>query len=1343
FLLSLKADSATLAELARKDVALALLVSGLYQAQIAARPELAAIPWIGLAAAHTHWRDFPKWEGAAPDLSHVAEALRAIVLGAGEMLLERCQTHALSRVQFPGLFKDEDGHEGIGKFGAVKRLLSEIEAQCHLLRALAGFDESNAALVKILVSEAFGCLPGSITYNAGQIIGGSAFSEDDIFSKYYRDSACFHALVHDNETLRTKIGPDADEKLRAFVARTISQISVRSEHDAELAKLLVGAASPPQSDRQALGLEVLKATDREQPLPSSNPFSYRDALKTEQHYDYGDYLLKPIDLNEWRYVPEMLFADPELRAYHERLFKFFTENYWNKSFDGLRYYRLVEKLHMIPLEDVRAMVANGFMRIYIPKDCGGEGLLKAHYYILCPLSMRYADPSYALTIMAHSSIGTTPILLALNQDLPRAKADLQAFLANPAFVAELKSEIARMLRMLDSPEALKVKKVFEALGEKVKADIGKKPMLRAVASEFLRQFMDAGRAGLRMDLAKFKTKLQSSLQALDLIQPNAEAVIAELDRRAEAARLFLRLISAGQISAFALTEPNAGSDSGGVQTRAELKRVEVLSDSDGIKYFLLGNERKNIIDAATIDLSKIDASEYDYKIDDPAKFRYYLHNGKRIRIHDIGQIRCDGSREYYEYYELNGAKMWITNGHVAGVFCLYARAAEGPTGFLVDRHAEGLIVGRDEEKMGQRGSPTIELSLNGVRVPRENVIGIEGRGQVNALETLNVGRTGLSMTATAMTAKVLDQTCTFAREHNLLDQPWVQQIVGTMAAELYACESLAYELVGRFDHHGTKSVRTESAIGKYYTSEALHRTIAAAEKVFGIEGATQLHEIEKHRRDARVLDIYEGTNEVQRFLIIRDLVDAVLPKAGTSTRKDEETILLLQDLKAAVDTFGAQVWQNTGFQPTMFKLAEMAGYIKTIDSVQWRTAWLEKNTSSDAPLRPLREAAAARYIEMAQAEIRRLHEEFNHDLELLKQGLYPPSVRVAMLSLQQSEHKAKVLTASGNALAAGVKNIVVVLTVSPMWSPRPRVVDGQLLETHFDFDTASRAVLDQALAQRQARVTVVCAAPPFAAELLQRPLALGAAKALLVQTDSLMVDPQETARLIAQQIGLKLMPCDLIVCADPVLGTLIAGAVGVESVAGFEPVSPRDFTIGEYLEAGRANPVEIVEAGRVSAAQFVVPQVEAVKDEAAATPESAAILLRKLAGIDSVTGGATNFTGTIESATPEQIPARGAVVFVGTPDQLTGVAATGVWADSLQLPLNVVILGDLKDEQLRPLAARVAADNIFVVNAPVPAALPVLRALWKESPPAILAAGVWANEALAKFSVPFPRVQSA
>src|SRR5436853_4180648 len=105
--------------------------------------------------------------------------------------------------------------------------------------------------------------------------------------------------------------------------------------------------------------------------------------------------------------------------------------------------------------------------------------------------------------------------------------------------------------------------------------------------------------------------------------------------------------------------------------------------------------------------------------------------------------------------------MLSTNARMAGIMFLYAKTEEGITGFMVDRHAEGLVVGKDEDKLGQCGSPTNELSLQAVRVPRENVIGIEGRGQVNALETLNVGRAGLGMSAMAQLEGLIGRSQTF------------------------------------------------------------------------------------------------------------------------------------------------------------------------------------------------------------------------------------------------------------------------------------------------------------------------------------------------------------------------------------------------------------------------------------------------------------------------------------------------------------------------------------------------------------------------------------------------------
>ena len=1403
-LLHVLADTASpprsiiLRELARRDPSLAALVSGIYPAQVAARPELAGQPWIGLTAARCAWKEFVPEQ--TPTLPQVAADVCAIALGAGEMLLERCKQHATSRVQFPGLFKDEDGRDGIAKFGSVKKLLSEMEAQVYLLETMLSHADKDPAMVKLLACEAFGPDPGSLTYNAGQIFGGTAYSEDDVLSKFYRDSVCSSHMLFDDGELRRQLGPDADTKLRRFALEVVKQRAADpTELEAEIVKCFEVHRGAPQSIA-GLGTEIIERGYIEAPLQRPPAFNYREALDLKQEYDYGDFLVTPFDANSWRYAPEMLHADSGLHAYHDQLYKYFTETFWNARFDGLPYYRLVEKLHMVPLDDVRDMVARGFTRMYIPKEFGGEGLLKAHYYILCPLSMRYADPSYALTIMAHSSIGTTPILLGLNQDLPRAKADLQEFLSKESVITNLKSEIQRILRMVESPEALKVKKVFTALGEKVKTDIGKKPMLRAIASEFLTHFMDAGRAGLRTDLAAFKNELQNSLETLDTLRPRAETVIAELDRRADAHKLFLRLISAGQISAFALTEPNAGSDSGGVQTRAELKKVEVLTGADDVKYFMLGTERKNIVDAATIDLSKIDYSEYDYKTDDPTKFRYYQHNGKRIPIHDIGQIRREGDKEFYEYYELNGAKMWITNGHVAGVFCLYARTKEGPTGFMVDRHAEGLVVGKDEEKMGQRGSPTNELGLTSVRVPRENIIGIEGRGQVNALEALNVGRMGLCVSAVSMMAKIVEQTRAFVKERQLDKEEWVQQILGGMATELYATESLAYELIGRADHHGTKSVRTESAIGKYYASEALHRTIRSAEKIMGIEGCTQMHELEKHRRDARVLNIYEGTNEVQRFLILRDLVDHVLPqwrKREAPFHAEEKSVelgrladaknLLMRAVGRAVDAFGPQVWQNANFQPTMFKLVDIAGYIKVMDSAVWRTFWLETNRT-DADRRWFAHRACEAYAEHAWREVDRLNEEFARDLSLLKQGLYPPEIRVGQLALQAQEGRKAERRARPVHRITHPLHVLVVLTVAPVLSPQPRVVDGELLETHFDFEAASRTGLQRAIglkaASKEVVVTAIAVAPGYAARLLQLARALGADNAALIETENLLDNPHDVARLVANLTGQKQLPCDLVLCGDAVLAAVLAGNLGLShfsSVKDFvvagdqtriklqkpeasittngpvvlaiaEGETDLDFTVDDHFTALN-KPLEVIDATHLATGPrfdvtYRLPERPVVEGRFESTPEAVAALVRKIAGVEPTAQGGGSFTGAIESVEKPKLPGRDTAVFIATPDKLEGLEAATACATALSLPFHVLVFGRFDEQAVRAVAARVNAGSVYFatsrhLEAATPSALlAALQTVWKDTLPRMLAAGAWADELLAQFARTFPRVQA-
>src|SRR5262249_61152547 len=127
--------------------------------------------------------------------------------------------------------------------------------------------------------------------------------------------------------------------------------------------------------------------------------------------------------------------------------------------------------------------------------------------------------------------------------------------------------------------------------------------------------------------------------------------------------------------------------------------------------------------------------EYDYETDDPARKLAYDHGGRRVYFTDIAQLRERDGQFWYDYWELTGAKMWITNGRMMGIMCLYAKTEEGVTGFIVDRHAEGLVVGKDEAKMGQCGSPTNELALQAGGGPRENVNRLGGGGPGQALAT--------------------------------------------------------------------------------------------------------------------------------------------------------------------------------------------------------------------------------------------------------------------------------------------------------------------------------------------------------------------------------------------------------------------------------------------------------------------------------------------------------------------------------------------------------------------------------------------------------------------------------
>ncbi len=1210
-----------------------------------------------------------------------AADLTSIAFGMADLLCRRAVEQATSRVQFPGLFHDEEARDAIGKFGAVKKMVADLAARRYLIETLdhdlspADFSEAaaeRAGLVKALVAEALGSAPGSVSYNAGQVFGGTGYSEDDILSKYYRDAAAWRFLGPDNPTLLAAHGgrllanwhaegenlsefPGEAELFDEAAQRKAlqAQLDVLRVHRARLRTLVAefqaaGARSPNDplaaaEVRDALGrqdayllggkalllrtharlergvsseaeiallrvwldsataaLEEFEGAVRRAVDPVPRPVSgagtpvtvYADFLAAPLPYDSGDFLVKPVDPLQPRYVPEMVETDPRLADYDRGLRALLTAQFGAPR-DGLVYERYLEQTHRPDDSDIAFLRRHGFFRMPIPKDLGGEGRPKVEYYLLTTETHRLADVAVSLTIQVNSSLGTTPVLLARAKDLPKAQKDLTAFAGDAALQSEVRKGLQKLVASppvaTGGPE---VTGAYRELQKRLNETVLTLTALRVLFHRFAAAWQEAGRAGLAYDLPGMRARLEEALAAWQEGCGRAAELLDELGRRRQACDLFLRWVASGQISAFALTEPSAGSDTARVATRARLRSVPVEREPDGVLRFVPadGKEPRHLLDAARLEFRTVEVDgqpesrafyrwsdaaepapihfdEYDYETDDPRRMRYYVYGGRRVHFTDVAQLRERDGKPWYDYWELNGAKMWITNGRVCGIMCLYARAEEGVTGFIVDRHAEGLVVGKDEAKMGQCGSPTNELSLQAVRVPRENVIGLEGRGQVNALETLNVGRAGLAMSAMAQMVRLSGWASAFAKERlagaDGRVPDWAAWRLRQLEEDRFTAEAIAYEVIGRFEHKQTKSIRLESAIGKMLGSELLHRVIETAEEIHGLAGQTQLHLVEKRKRDARVLNIYEGTNEIQRFFILRDVLSELAPRWGGTAAlpgaaPDAERLEALkgevrQRVLAAVESFGQQLWQNPNLQANCFLLSEAVAWVAAADSTLGRLTFLGRLPPGTVPGQAERSDVGRGALARCFAEVRGRLRRFDDELTNLRHGFYAPSVRAASLLFRRAG-EAEPVSPPRSRITRPLA-VLVVLDAPAPGVPQPQVTDGRLLEPYRALGAGDRAALETALrlrdrADSRVSVEVVTVGPPSVGQLLREAVSLGADRVRLVLAPEEAVATDRAAAALAAVLGGE--PFDLVLTgagagdsAEGLLGRLAGEALGL------------------------------------------------------------------------------------------------------------------------------------------------------------------------------------------------------
>jgi alkylation response protein AidB-like acyl-CoA dehydrogenase len=268
---------------------------------------------------------------------------------------------------------------------------------------------------------------------------------------------------------------------------------------------------------------------------------------------------------------------------------------------------------------------------------------------------------------------------------------------------------------------------------------------------------------------------------------------------------YLRRLATGEIlGAFCLTEPQAGSDAAGIQTRA---------------------------------------------------------------------VRCECG------YRLNGTKTWVSNGSVAGVFIVFAKTnpdadGKGMSAFLVEPGAKGFRVGRHEEKMGQHSSPSVEIVLNDCEVPVENRLGEEGQGLKIALTALDGGRIGIAAQAVGLAQGALEESVKYAKQRRAFGKTIgefqaIQWMIADMETEIEAARGLAHHAAWLKDSGGRMGAASSKA--KLYASEMVNRVVAKAVQIHGSVGYSRETDVERMYRDARVITIYEGTSEVQRMIIARDL----------------------------------------------------------------------------------------------------------------------------------------------------------------------------------------------------------------------------------------------------------------------------------------------------------------------------------------------------------------------------------------------------------------------------------------------------------------------------------------
>ncbi len=242
---------------------------------------------------------------------------------------------------------------------------------------------------------------------------------------------------------------------------------------------------------------------------------------------------------------------------------------------------------------------------------------------------------------------------------------------------------------------------------------------------------------------------------------------------------------------------------------------------------------------------------------------------------DVANIQTTARKEG-DYYILNGVKQFISNGSIADIYVVLAstdrtRGPRGISAFIVEKGMPGFDFGKHEDKLGIRTSTTTELVFSDCRVPEENLMGKEGMGFIYTMRNFDRARPGVGAIGLGVAQGAYEEVLKFAKEKNLLGNQYIQREIADMATEIEAARALVYSAARAIDA-GIKNTTKPASFAKLFPSDIAMKTTLKAIEIMGPYGLLKEYNVEKMLRDAKITQIYEGTNQIQRGQIALEII---------------------------------------------------------------------------------------------------------------------------------------------------------------------------------------------------------------------------------------------------------------------------------------------------------------------------------------------------------------------------------------------------------------------------------------------------------------------------------------